>query len=100
MEVILPRWIIPPDPAPALLDKWSRYMSSLTTHEDGHVELARNHEAAVDRAILEVPGARDCAELQEKVNSAIVRTHEEFAERHREYDRITDHGVTQGAEFP
>jgi len=98
-QVYLPRWSVPSDPAPGLVDKWSRYIGALAAHEEGHIQIARDAEAAVRLAASEVPPARSCSTLRKQLESTARQTIEEFKEREREYDRATNHGSTRGARF-
>jgi len=98
-QVYLPHWSMPSDPAPGLVDKWSRYISALAAHEEGHIQIARDAEAAVRLAASEVPPARSCSTLRKQLESTARQTIEEFKKREREYDRATNHGSTRGARF-
>lgn len=99
-QVFLPHWSMPSDPPTALVDKWSRYISALAAHEEGHVQIARDAEAAVRNAVADTPPARSCSKLRKQLDSAVMHAIEEHKEREREYDRTTKHGSTQGARFP
>ncbi len=97
-HMILPRWINPP--REKLNAEWSRYISALTAHEDGHVEIARAAKSSIENSIAAASPEEDCAKLDEAINArarAILGT---FQEREVQYDRSTRHGFSQGARFP
>ncbi len=99
-EIFLPRWVKPSDPPANLAGQWSVYLEALRAHEDGHVEIARDAEAAVRASFSNVRPQTSCSELQRQLESRALQVIEEFRAREREYDQLTGHGATQGARFP
>jgi len=98
-EITLPYWDAPPDAPPLLVEKWSTYMDALTEHENGHVEFGRKAEAAIQRTILETLPVPSCGQLEDQIDLRATQTLERYLQLERDYDRITNHGATQGARF-
>jgi predicted secreted Zn-dependent protease len=93
-----PRWVPPPAPDRALVERWNAFIAALTTHEDGH---RQNGIDATADAVARVRALRaSCSEFnaaaEAEVSAAIARGNE----ADRRYDATTDHGRTQGARFP
>ena len=100
IEMFLPRWVSPRDPADALVDKWSVYLERLREHENGHVEIARRAESAVNAALSKAQPASSCSDLRGQLDSMAAHVVDEFKAREREYDLATDYGAAHGARFP
>jgi predicted secreted Zn-dependent protease len=92
VTVGLPRLADPGAVRPAVLQRWNRYLAALEAHEANHVRLAYEGRDAVLRAIR----ASDCANGPQAARAAM----EEARRRNDEYDRLTQHGMTEGAHFP
>jgi predicted secreted Zn-dependent protease len=90
--VSFPRWTRPASAPAALAADWARYSRALARHEQGHVDYAFAHYAAVVRAIkratCRTANAAAVAQL------GVIRRHDAA------YDAATNHGATQGARFP
>jgi predicted secreted Zn-dependent protease len=96
----LPRWSIPADAPAYVVTRWKRFIEALTLHEGGHVAQGIRTANEIVSALKTVPGKATCKRLV----SALQRTFEDSKAlgeaRNTEYDRVTDHGRTQGAVFP
>lgn len=90
LSVTLPRWSPSPDTDTALILHWNDYLGSLTTHEQGHVKMARQGFGKMQ----EILRNSSCADA--KLN--IVRN--EMHEANLRYDTETRHDQTQGAKLP
>jgi predicted secreted Zn-dependent protease len=92
IDVILPRWQPPDGVKPALLDQWGAYISALVDHEKGHVDYVVDQipriVAAIQHATCRTADAAADGILQD------IREHDV------QYDAETDHGKSQGAQFP
>jgi predicted secreted Zn-dependent protease len=92
IDVSFPRWTHPKAASAATAAAWARYARALARHEQGHVDFARAHYAAVVRAIrgasCKTANAAGAKQL------AVIRRHDIA------YDAATQHGATQGARFP
>jgi predicted secreted Zn-dependent protease len=94
---ILPRWVDEYTASPAMRTTWTRYISNLTTHEQGHAALYRQTGPAVEAAIRALPAAPTCDAMGQRANAAanqVLRTTDATSAR---YDQTTQHGATQGA---
>ncbi len=92
ITVTLPRWNPPANAPPALVAKWINYVHALVTHETGHVEFA----AAQQPVILAAIQNAKCA----TANAAAQAVLQRIRQHDIEYDAATNHGATQGAQFP
>jgi predicted secreted Zn-dependent protease len=96
----LPRWLPPTNAPPDLKNAWARFATALGQHEAGHSRLALAALAEMHRQVKALGEDLDCDALRKKINEVAQRTLDDFRKRDEEYDRITDHGGTQGAWLP
>jgi predicted secreted Zn-dependent protease len=96
-EIILPRLSGGDARQVAMFDK---YISALREHELGHYENGRAAAGAVRAGLLAAPMKSSCDETEERLHAQSRATVARFNEKDREYDRRTEHGVTQGAQLP
>ncbi|MCB1191169.1 MAG: DUF922 domain-containing protein [Leptospiraceae bacterium] len=90
--VTLPYWEPPDDADPSVVNRWKRYMSNLSYHEQGHVDIFFKYYNQMEN-VLENSNCDDAkGELEEIL--------QELKEKNRSYDSRTRHGATQGATFP
>jgi predicted secreted Zn-dependent protease len=92
ISVSFPRWTHPKAAGAATAAAWARYVRALGRHEQGHVDFARAHYAAVARAIRGATCSTASAAAEKQL--AVIRHHDVA------YDAATQHGATQGARFP
>ena len=92
VEVGLPRLVRTDRVPPALLERWQRYRAALEAHEGTHARNAYQGRKAMLEAIRRA-GAIGADEAADDVMDALRR-------RNAEYDRLTRHGATEGAQFP
>jgi predicted secreted Zn-dependent protease len=98
-EVTLPRWDERATANDDLAYRWDRFVSALSVHEAGHVDIGA--EAGVEiRRVLTRLEAPDCDGMQRLADRRVERLIEAFSKRDREYDRVTGHGSAQGAVWP
>jgi predicted secreted Zn-dependent protease len=79
--------------------RFSEYLQNLAIHEFGHRRNGIDTATRVENAIVTLPPAPTCEELETIVNR---RARAEIAEGNRfdiDYDAMTGHGRTQGARF-
>jgi predicted secreted Zn-dependent protease len=93
----LPRWLPPTNAPPQLKTVWTRFATALGQHEDGHSRLALAAVAEMHKQVKALGENSDCDALKRSINEVAQRTLAEFRKRDLEYDRTTNHGVTQGA---
>ena len=94
-----PRWIVPSDATSALRAKWTRYMSRLRLHENGHAAIGRGVARKI-QATLRATTAPTCATLDRTLGTTVRRHFAAGNAADRAYDRRTKHGEAQGAVFP
>ncbi|MFL5582083.1 MAG: DUF922 domain-containing protein [Gemmatimonadaceae bacterium] len=97
VTTILPDYA-PADTASALARDWAEYLKALETHERGHRDIVLEGLGNIRRAIrdVETPACTALsAEINRRAQAELVRVRE----RSEAYDRETDHGATQGAEW-
>ncbi|GAB4500496.1 MAG: hypothetical protein Fur0035_00360 [Anaerolineales bacterium] len=95
-----PRWLAPADAAPGLIKKWESYQQALKAHEQQHADLAIAGGEEIYNAILAVPPAATCPDLENAANAAARQRFDQIQARQEAYDSETNHGATQGAVFP
>ena len=100
VQLFLPRWSMPLEPDPDLVEKWGQYLIALTGHEGGHVEIAQEAEVAIQSAVWRTPSARSCSELREGIEITIREVIEAYNILSRAYDEASNHGAAQRAQFP
>ncbi len=92
IDVWLPRWNAPADADPALVQRWTVYLTNLTAHEANHVGNAHQGETVIADAIR----SSACADADAAALAALSRVTAFDAA----YDGRTGHGATEGASFP
>jgi predicted secreted Zn-dependent protease len=95
----LPRWVPPTNAPTELRTGWTRFITSLAQHEDGHSRMSLAAVAELHKKINEAGEAPDCEQMKQKLNGIAQRVIDDFRARDREYDRRTGHGATQGAQL-
>jgi predicted secreted Zn-dependent protease len=96
----LPKWQPVPAASRSLITEWNQYLAALQTHEDGH----KNHGVAAGQEVMKMlshfpPGA-SCQNVGAAANKAAQQIVRRYNQKDIEYDRLTQHGFTQGAVFP
>ena len=95
--ITLPRWIPPTNAAPWVKERWWKFATGLTLHEQGHLALARQATAELQRQISALKPFASARELRRVVNQTADQVIDKFREADRAYDRETNHGTKQGA---
>lgn len=96
----LPRWADRETAPVHLRDRWDRYILSLSAHEKGHGAIALDVARLIEAALVGQSSEESC----DRLNADSVKIVDEVMHRgevmQREYDRVTRHGSSQGAQFP
>ncbi len=100
VKITLPRWTASSSISPALKNKWNRYIQALQVHENGHKQNGIDAGKEVLRTLLSMSAYPTCAQLEVAANAAANQVIKNYSQRDIEYDRLTQHGVSQGAVFP
>ena len=97
INVTLPFWSMPKTVDTDLRERWLEYLRGLYTHEQGHIDFARQ---ATTELAQEFAAVRDFASVQE-LRQALHTIHTNVLQRvvlqEKLYDGTTRHGATQGA---
>jgi predicted secreted Zn-dependent protease len=100
IHMTLPRWMPPPNAAPALVKHWNLFATALRKHEDGHRDIAIEAARVIADRAAHVPPGNDCATLKKDLGRVADDTLREYKDKESSYDVTTIHGQTQGATFP
>lgn len=77
--------------------QWKQYFTALSTHEEGHASFGLQAAEKIEQSILALSSSRTCSELEKRANDTAHAIVETYDEKNLDYDRITNHGATQGA---
>lgn len=99
VTVTLPAWQPPPGVPSEVRRDWRRFLHALRGHEDEHREIAERKAGALHRAVSAVR-APTCEAAVAEGRRRVGRLQIEAEAAHRQFDRETDHGSTQGASWP
>lgn len=95
-----PKWAIPSNAPPQLVEKWKAYLKNLEIHEKGHRDRAVGAATELSRTVSKLPLSRTCSDLDRAIR-ALCRTRlARLKDDQKQYDAATNHGVVQGAVFP
>ena len=97
INITLPRWIAPTNAPQEVLQAWQRYITALGQHEAGHAQFALAAAAEMHKRVKEIPEGGDCNGLRANINGLGQGILADYKNREKEYDRRTNHGITQGA---
>ncbi len=75
------------------------YLQKLRVHEDGHANIGQSVARKIDDGIAGLT-APACETLDQRANALGEKLVKEGAAADIDYDRVTDHGKTQGARWP
>jgi len=95
-----PSWEEKDSGAKSVVDKWSRYMTNLITHEEGHRQRAIDGAAKVLDKLNSLSDYPDCESLENGANAEGTAVMNQLEADQKSYDDDTGHGATQGAVFP
>ncbi|MBL0375042.1 DUF922 domain-containing protein [Rhizobium sp. KVB221] len=87
-KLMLPRWKNRRKADPTLALAWDTLSSDIKRHEERHAEIARNHARKLEREILALAPARDCATLKAKVNKISQKVMDDHDKDQQRFDRI------------
>ena len=96
----MPKWKVNSKASKSVKNQWERYIVALKQHEEGHQKNGINASKEILKTINNLPDYSSCTQLGTAVNAASNRIIKKYNQKDLEYDRITQHGATQGATFP
>ncbi len=86
--------------APEVQARWNTFLNNTVQHEREHVKIAYDGARDYQRQLGNYPPAVNCTAIQSQLQN-LFRQHYDLIDRTNvEYDRKTQHGITQGAVFP
>jgi predicted secreted Zn-dependent protease len=94
--VTLPLWTPPPGADPAVVAEWSRFVTMLGRHEEGHREINVEGAGTIARALAALPSRASCQDLLASVNDEGHAILASTQERQAKYDQETNHGLRRG----
>ncbi len=100
ITITMPRLAANAEIPPELERAFSAYTDKLMEHEKGHAENGIDVARRIEKAIAALPPKPSCDEFGDAANALGESLLDEAIERDRDYDRRTEHGRTQGAQFP
>lgn len=99
ITIHLPEWDAPSSASSELRRDWTRFSTALERHEDHHREIA---ERGAQRTYESIRGLRrpTCEGVEFEARTRSVRIANETTAEHDRYDDQTEHGASQGAQWP
>ncbi len=96
--VLMPRWNPPAQTDHAVVYEWDRVLRALALHELGHRQIVLAGAVRIRRSLLttHAPSCGAVVSTAERVARTMIA---EIEREDADYDRATDHGVTQGTTF-
>lgn len=91
-----PQWSTSAYAAAGLSTEWQTFISNLTTHENGHRDLATQYASQLYNGLLSYPST-DCSTASQSVTSYGNSQITALNQAETNYDSQTNHGATQGA---
>ena len=79
LAMTLPRWTPPQDATADLVQRWTKYVDALMTHENARLDKARELERGLKPALQALPLAADCNAL----DAAVVERYEALQQQSR-----------------
>lgn len=99
IKMILPAWQSSLNADSGLASEWQTYITNLTTHEDGHRDIAINYANTLLSGLQSQPES-SCSTIVQTTNDYGNSLIAQLTTDENNYDTTTNHGATQGATFP
>lgn len=87
-KIILPNWTARKRAGQGLAVIWDTLSRDIKRHEERHAEIARTHARQLERTILGLSPARDCAALKARVNRVSQEAMVKHDKDQMRFDRI------------
>lgn len=100
IKITLPKWKRPSSISSGLKNRWNRYIAALEVHENGHKKNGLDAGKDILQTLRSMSAYPTCEELGLAANVAADEVIKIYNQKDIEYDRVTEHGRTQGARFP
>jgi predicted secreted Zn-dependent protease len=92
-----PHWLNYAAASPAMQQRWNTFLDNLKIHERVHIEHGRLAANEIDTMLAALTAMQNCNILENVINQQADNILEKYKEEDMEYDRVTNHGITQGA---
>lgn len=96
LVVHLPDWQEREQAPVALQRSWDRFLTALTKHEEGHVEISIQHATALRNELAALTPEASCQELTAKFQDRANLAQARMDRAQADYDEKTQHGIKQG----
>jgi len=100
ITITVPTLAAPAKGGEVLQTHWKTYLKALLEHENGHRAIGLAAAAEIRKRLTALGPASDRNALAKTIKREAEKVLSEFQKRQDEYDKTTDNGRTQGAEFP
>jgi predicted secreted Zn-dependent protease len=94
--VTLPAWSPPSNADSALMAEWSRFVTMLGRHEEGHRDIAIAGAGEIARTLAMLSPQASCADLATSANAQGHAILASVQTRQKQYDEETSHGRRRG----
>lgn len=75
---------------------WLHYLAALESHEREHKDITLDVARAIEKQLGAIPAMEDCDKVDKEANVRANKLMDRHKELQEEYDRVTNHGETQG----
>ena len=96
--ITVPEWAGALNGSGHVRKQWTDYMTALMEHEYGHADFGIQAAKAVESAVSQLESS--CETIAKEANMLGHKALETIKALEIQYDKITQHGRTQGAVFP
>ncbi len=95
--IIFPQWTSQSHAPKTLIVERQRYKTALMKHELGHAKFGELAQIEIESTLQNLPPANTCDEMDKQANKAAYAILYKYQRKDKRYDKVTDHGHTQGA---
>jgi predicted secreted Zn-dependent protease len=96
----LPWWNVPAEASGSVVAAWNQFLGALQLHENVHMSHGVAAATEIMQTLNQFPVYGSCQALQAAVSSTTQDIIQYYNQQDIDYDRWTQHGLTQGAVFP
>ena len=100
IDFSFPEWADQASADPKHQQRWDRYLTALDAHERGHECVGLQAAAELKRELEALEARPNCDALRADVKAETRRIIDRWLAIERDYDRVTDNGLREGASFP
>jgi predicted secreted Zn-dependent protease len=97
--VTLPLWTPPANADPSVVAEWSRFVTMLGRHEEGHREIMAGGAQQIARTLASLPPHASCPDLLADANAQGHAILTSTQNRQVAYDDETNHGLRHGTKL-